>query len=86
LAGIVDAASRSRLSWHAGGVAVAKNSLRRPELVEAQIEDENGKLVGTVRVKPTAIMWARTDAKKWRRVNLAKFIEWMEVEGELGEK
>ena len=65
---------------------MAKNSLRRPELVDTQIEDENGKLVGTVRVKPTCILWARTEAKKWRRISLAKFIEWIETEGELGDK
>ena len=65
---------------------MAKNTLRRPDLIEAQIEDENGKLIGTVRVKPTAIMWAPSDAKKWRRVGLAKFIEWIDAEGELGEK
>jgi len=64
---------------------MAKNSLRRPELVEAQIEDEKGKLVGTIRVKPTAVLWAKTDAKKWRRVQLAAFIEWIEANGELGQ-
>ncbi len=65
---------------------MSKNSFRRPEVVQVEIEDEKGKLVGTVRVKPTSIMWATTDAKKWRRVTLAKFIEFMESAGEKGEK
>jgi len=87
LAMSIDARCLSRLSWLTEA-SMAKNSLRRPELIDTEIEDENGKLIGTVRVKPTSILWAPNDAKKWRRVSLAKFIEWIEDKnnGELVDK
>jgi hypothetical protein len=84
-----EARQMGRIGWNFGSrLTGAKRDLRRPELIDTEIEDENGKLIGTVRVKPTSILWAPNDAKKWRRVSLAKFIEWIEDEdnGELVDK
>jgi hypothetical protein len=58
-----------------------KNSLRAPEFDETVFvtEDEDGRktVIGHLRVKPSSIMWKPTGARKYHRVSLQKFIDWI---------
>jgi hypothetical protein len=45
------------------------------------IVDDDGAVVGHIRVKPSGIHWAPKNSKKWYGVPLEEFAEWMEVEG-----
>jgi hypothetical protein len=65
---------------------MARNSFRIPKYVDHIIQDEDGLVVGTVRVKPSGISWAPADGKKWRTVPLHRFVEFMEERGRLKEK
>jgi predicted hotdog family 3-hydroxylacyl-ACP dehydratase len=62
------------------------NDFRRPKFVDHIIEDDDGNIVCTIRVKPSGISWTPADGKKWRRVSLGKFAEFMQENGELTEK
>lgn len=62
------------------------NSFRTPKLVDHEIQDSEGLIVGTIRVKPNAIGWTPADGKKWRLVSLEKFIKFMEENGRFTEK
>lgn len=62
------------------------NAFRTPKFVDDIIEDEEGHIVGTIRVKPSGIGWAPADGKKWRTVPLEKLIAFMENKGHLKEK
>lgn len=62
------------------------NAFRRPKFVDHIIEDADGIVVGTIRVKPSGVGWAPADGKKWRNVPLEKFIAFMEEKGRLTEK
>ncbi len=66
---------------------MSKNAFRVPKYVDHVIEDPaRGVIVGTLRVKPGGVAWASRDEKKWRRVPLGKFIEFMNANGTLKEK
>jgi hypothetical protein len=65
---------------------MAKNSFRIPKFVDHIIQDTNGRVVGTVRIKPSGIAWAPADGKKWRGVSLEKFVAFMDEHGKLKEK
>ena len=65
---------------------MSKNSFRTPKFVDHVIEDDDGLVVGTVRIKPSGIGWAPADGKKWRTVPLEKFIAFMDGKGKLKEK
>jgi hypothetical protein len=51
--------------------------IRRPEFVEIAIEGRDDKILGRLRVEPNRIMWGDKETKKWRRVPLERFIEWI---------
>lgn len=61
-------------------------AFRTPKFVDHIIQDEDGLVVGTIRVKPSGVAWAPAEGKKWRRVSLAKFIAFMDENGKLTEK
>jgi hypothetical protein len=65
---------------------VAKNSFRTAKLVDHVIQDDDGLVVGTVRVKPSGIAWASAESKKWRMVPLDRFAQFVERHGKLKEK
>lgn len=65
---------------------MAKNSFRIPKFVDHVIEGDDGRVFGTLRIKPSGVAWAPADGKKWRSVGLEKFIAFMEDNGKLKEK
>jgi len=54
-----------------------KRRIRRPEFVEIPIEGRGEQLVGWLRVEAHRIMWGAKETKKWRRVSLDSFIQWI---------
>jgi hypothetical protein len=45
--------------------------------VEEKILDENGKLIGVLRMKPSGVLWKPSGAGKFYSVTIEKFIEWI---------
>jgi hypothetical protein len=62
------------------------NNFRPKKFVDHQIVNEDGLAVGTIRVKPSGILWAAKDGKKWRGVPLDEFAEFMEKTGKIQDK
>ena len=65
---------------------MATNTFRTPKYVDHIIQNPNGLIVGTLRIKPNGIGWAKADGKKWRMVQLDKFVQFVEQAGRLTEK
>ena len=57
------------------------NSFRPRKFEDFEIVDGNEKVVGHVRVKPSGVLWAPSNAKVWYGVPLKKFAEFMESNG-----
>ena len=55
-------------------------SFRAPKLQDFEIQCE-GRLLGTLRVKPSGVHWAPPDAKYWYGVSLERLAEFCEQEG-----
>ena len=53
------------------------NSFRSKKFEDHVIVDENELIVGHIRVKPSGILWAPADGKRWYGVSLAKFSKYM---------
>lgn len=51
-----------------------------------RIVDDEGAVVGHVRIKPSGILWAPKNAKLWYGVSLDKFADFMEHEGKTQKK
>jgi hypothetical protein len=56
---------------------MSKNKFAGPDHYEHEIHDENDKKVGTLRVKPSGILWKPVDKQKFHAVKLDKFIDWI---------
>ena len=52
------------------------NSFRSPTYIEETILNEQG-IVGTVRVKPSGILWRPKGAQKFYAISLDKFTQWI---------
>jgi hypothetical protein len=50
------------------------------------IVDEAGTVVGHIRVKPSSILWAPKNAKRWYGLPLDRFAQLMETEGKMQQK
>ncbi len=49
------------------------NSFRPQKYEDFEIVDENQKVVGHIRVKPSGVLWAPSNAKTWYGVSLDDF-------------
>lgn len=52
------------------------NKFSSPAYIEETIVDENG-VVGTLRIKPSSLLWKPKGAQKYFSVPLDKFAEWV---------
>lgn len=60
---------------------MAKNKFNWPKHEEFQVLDENGSVIGTVRIKPNALLWKPNNAKggkPWFGITLEEFSEFAE--------
>jgi hypothetical protein len=56
---------------------VYKNRFKNPAYIEETILDENGDVIGPVRLKPSTILWKPNKAQKFYAVKLDKFSKWI---------
>ncbi len=54
-----------------------KNSFKNPEYFDHTIIDEGGKILGTVRIKPSGILWKPNNARQFYTVDLETFSNWI---------
>lgn len=54
-----------------------KNSFKSPAVVDTAIQDESGNLIGTVRIKPTGILWKPKNAQTFFAKPLSSFTDWI---------
>ena len=57
-----------------------KNQFSRPTYYDHDILDENGGKIGTLRVKPTGVLWQPKGAKgpkKFYSIALSQFAKWI---------
>jgi hypothetical protein len=57
------------------------NEFVRPKHVDHEIIDDRGSKVGDIRIKPSGVLWSRSGAHTWKRVNLEEFAAFMETNG-----
>ncbi len=60
---------------------MAVNSFRPSKFVDHEIVDNQNKVVGHIRVKPSGILWSPKNGKDWYGVSLANFAEYLEKNG-----
>ena len=53
------------------------NQLARPQYVELKIVDQEERAVGTLRVKPSSILWKPKNAQQFYAVPLDAFAGWI---------
>jgi hypothetical protein len=56
-----------------------KNQFQEPTYYEHTILDEKGKTIGTVRIKPSSILWKPVNAREFYSIPLQKFAELMQA-------
>ncbi len=64
-----------------GDIPMSANSFKTKKFVDRTILDENDKVVGHVRVKPSGILWAPANSKVWYTVDLDDFAQFMTTKG-----
>jgi hypothetical protein len=65
---------------------VSVNSFRPRKFEDFEIVDDDNKVVGHIRVKPSGVLWAQSNAKVWYGVSLKNFAEYMERNGKKQDK
>lgn len=53
------------------------NSFRAPVFREEVIVDDEGKTIGTIRLKPSGVLWKPAGSPKFYTVPLNRFIDWI---------
>ena len=53
------------------------NQFARPDYIDHDIVDDNGKFIGCVRVKPVGVAWRPANQRKFYSVPLDAFAAWM---------
>jgi len=59
---------------------MARNEFKAPKYHQFEIVND-GRIVGTLRVKPAALLWKPKGARTWRGVDLEEFAKWIEAQG-----
>jgi hypothetical protein len=62
------------------------NSFRPKKFEDFEIVDDQQRVVGHIRVKPSGILWAPAHAKVWYGVSLKAFTQFMEANGKKQDK
>ena len=65
---------------------MAVNSFRPRKYEDFEIVDDNQKVVGHIRVKPSGILWAPSNAKVWYGISLDEFARYLEKYGKKQKK
>jgi len=60
---------------------MAVNSFRPHKYEDHEIVDDEEKVVGHVRVKPSGILWSPKNGKDWYGISLTDFAKYVEAHG-----
>jgi hypothetical protein len=53
------------------------NHFASPVFVEEVIRDKDDKVIGTIRIKPSGVLWKPANSPKFYSITLSKFTEWI---------
>lgn len=53
------------------------NRFKSPEFLEEMIVDQDFNVIGTIRVKPSSVMWKPKGSHKFHSVKLGDFTAWI---------
>jgi len=67
-------------------VNVSVNSLRPRKFEDFEIVGDDNRVVGHIRIKPSGVLWAPSNAKVWYGVSLSEFAAYMEQNGKKQDK
>lgn len=65
---------------------MAVNNFRPQKYHDHEIVDDQNRVVGHIRVKPSGVLWAPANSKVWYGVSLGQFAEHMENAGKTQKK
>ena len=65
---------------------MSTNAFRPRKFEDFEIVDEEERVVGHVRVKPSGILWAPKSSKRWFGVHIDDFAKYMEENGKRQKK
>jgi len=54
------------------------NQFASPKYIEETILDAQGKTIGTIRIKPSSVLWKPANAHKYLAVTLEEFTQWIQ--------
>lgn len=60
---------------------MASNNFKHRKYFDHVILGPDKKVVGTIRVKPSGVLWAAKGSKAWKGVDLETFAEFMQKNG-----
>jgi hypothetical protein len=64
-----------------------KNAFSGPEFYEHKIvSEEDGTLIGVLRVKPSSLLWKASGRHQFRSVSMEQFAAWVEEQGKKAAK
>lgn len=53
------------------------NHFREPNHTDILFNSAQGRLIGTLRIKPNAVAWKPANAQRFQAVNLSQFTTWI---------
>jgi hypothetical protein len=53
------------------------NKFKAPEFIEETVVSDSGQVVGTIRVKPSTVLWKPKGAHQFHAVPLKTFADWI---------
>jgi hypothetical protein len=67
-------------------ITMSVNNFKPRKFEDHTLVDNDGKIVGHVRVKPSGILWAPSNSKVWYGISIETFASWMEEYGKRQKK
>ncbi|QJR36526.1 MULTISPECIES: hypothetical protein [Gemmatimonas] len=65
---------------------MSKNNFKPRKFEDHEIVDEDGKVVGHIRVKPSGVLWAPSNSRDWYGLSLEAFAAYMKENGKRQKK
>jgi hypothetical protein len=53
------------------------NSFASPEFLEETVKDPAGRIIGTIRLKPSSVLWRPANQQSYFKVTLDDFAAWI---------
>jgi DNA polymerase III epsilon subunit-like protein len=62
------------------------NNFRPRKYEDFEIINDQNRVVGHIRIKPSGVCWAPANSKKWHGISLEEFANFMEENGKVQKK